>query len=89
MLRGSQFATSADSQATLVKARQEIILSAGPLHTPQILQLSGIGDAATLSSLNIETVVDLPAVGQNLQDHPLLVTVFGCEDNIISVILQC
>nr|XP_036580508.1 gmc oxidoreductase [Colletotrichum truncatum]KAF6788420.1 gmc oxidoreductase [Colletotrichum truncatum] len=74
---GVEYATSVTSKKITVRARKEIILSAGALHTPQILQLSGIGGAEKLASLNITPVVDLPAVGQNLQDHPLLVAVFG------------
>lgn len=50
-------------------------MAAGSIHTPQILQVSGIGNPATLSSINVTTVVDLPAVGQNLQDHVLLAVV--------------
>lgn len=46
-----------------------IILCAGAFNTPQLLQLSGIGSAAHLESLGIKTVVDLPGVGENLQDH--------------------
>jgi choline dehydrogenase-like flavoprotein len=58
-----------------VGVRREAILAAGSLHTPQILQVSGIGDPALLSSIEVPTVVDLPAVGQNLHDHVLLATV--------------
>jgi len=55
-----------------VKATREVILAAGAIHTPQILQLSGIGPKKLLDSAGIETVVDLPGVGQNFQDHPML-----------------
>ncbi len=47
----------------------EVILSGGAINTPQLLQLSGVGDAADLTPLGIETIVDLPGVGANLQDH--------------------
>ncbi|SDK37634.1 choline dehydrogenase [Sediminibacillus albus] len=47
----------------------EVILSGGAINTPQLLQLSGVGDAKHLRSLGIEPVVDLPGVGENLQDH--------------------
>lgn len=47
----------------------EIILSAGAFNSPQLLQLSGIGDSEHLNSLGIETVQHLPGVGENLQDH--------------------
>lgn len=50
------------------KAKKEVILSAGPISSPQILQLSGVGPKATLEHLDIPCKVDLP-VGENLQDH--------------------
>ena len=51
------------------KARSEVILSAGAVGTPQILQRSGIGPAEVLNPLGITPVLDLPGVGANLQDH--------------------
>ncbi|WP_022706273.1 GMC family oxidoreductase [Paracoccus zeaxanthinifaciens] len=50
-------------------AGQEVILSAGAINSPQILQLSGIGPAAYLQSLGVTPVIDLPQVGEGLQDH--------------------
>ncbi|MEU4158303.1 choline dehydrogenase [Actinoplanes sp. NPDC026670] len=47
----------------------EVILCGGAINTPQILQLSGIGDSAELSALGIDPVHHLPGVGENLQDH--------------------
>jgi choline dehydrogenase-like flavoprotein len=47
----------------------EVILSGGAVNSPQLLLLSGIGGAAELNALGIPVVVDLPAVGKNLQDH--------------------
>jgi choline dehydrogenase len=52
-----------------VRAAREVILSAGAVQTPQILQLSGIGPAAQLQAGGIKPVHDLPGVGRNLQDH--------------------
>ncbi|WP_422037022.1 GMC family oxidoreductase [Roseibium sp.] len=52
-----------------VKARREVILSAGAVNSPQILMLSGIGDGTGLQAKGIDTVLHRPAVGRNLQDH--------------------
>ena len=51
------------------RARQEVILSGGSINSPQVLQLSGVGSGALLQNLGIAVVHDLPAVGENLQDH--------------------
>jgi choline dehydrogenase len=51
------------------RATREVILCGGAINSPQLLQLSGIGDATLLRSLGITPLVDAPAVGQNLQDH--------------------
>jgi choline dehydrogenase len=52
-----------------VRARGEVILSAGPINSPQLLKLSGVGPAAELAALGIAVVRELPGVGENLQDH--------------------
>ena len=52
-----------------IYANNEVILSAGSISSPQILQLSGIGDAKQLEKLGIDVVHNNPAVGKNLQDH--------------------
>ena len=57
-------------KATLtIHAKKEVILSAGAISSPQILQLSGIGDKDLLNKLGIKTIHHNPAVGKNLQDH--------------------
>lgn len=53
----------------VAKAKGEVLLSAGAIQSPQLLQLSGIGPAALLKNLGIPVVHDLPGVGENLQDH--------------------
>ncbi|SIS72802.1 GMC family oxidoreductase [Paracoccus saliphilus] len=58
------------------KARGEVILAAGAINSPAILELSGIGQGERLSALGIDTVLDLAGVGENLQDHLQLRTVF-------------
>jgi len=52
-----------------VRARREVILSGGPINSPQLMKLSGIGPAAELSALGIDVVADRRGVGENLQDH--------------------
>ncbi len=54
----------------IAHAGREIIMAAGALVTPQLLMLSGIGDAAQLKAHGIACLADLPGVGQNLIDHP-------------------
>jgi choline dehydrogenase len=52
-----------------VRAGWEIILSGGPINSPHLLKLSGVGPAGELQALGIDVVHDLPGVGENLQDH--------------------
>ncbi|KAJ8728001.1 hypothetical protein PYW08_016386 [Mythimna loreyi] len=52
-----------------LKAKHEVIISAGSIDTPQLLMLSGIGPEKHLAEKNIKTVINLPMVGQNLHDH--------------------
>jgi choline dehydrogenase-like flavoprotein len=56
-------------RTTDVRAKGEVILCAGSVGSPQILQLSGVGPAEWLGELGIATVADRPGVGRNLQDH--------------------
>ena len=55
-----------------VRARKEVIVSSGAVNSPQLLLLSGVGPAAELRACGIDVRVDLPGVGMNLQDHPLI-----------------
>lgn len=61
-----------------VGARREVILCAGAVQSPQLLQLSGIGPGALLARHGIAVVNDLPGVGENLQDHFQVKTIFRC-----------
>lgn len=58
-----------DGQNREVHARREVLLCAGAFQSPQLLQLSGIGNGEDISAHGIDVVHDLPGVGQNLQDH--------------------
>lgn len=58
-----------DEQHHFAAARHDIILAAGAIQSPHLLELSGVGDAGRLRSLGIPVVADLPGVGENLSDH--------------------
>ena len=63
----------------MLRAAQGVVLAAGAIGTPQILQLSGVGPAPLLREHGIEVRHDLPGVGENLQDHLQIRAVFGVE----------
>ncbi|GAA5982892.1 hypothetical protein JCM5350_001544 [Sporobolomyces pararoseus] len=66
---GVEFAASSNGTSYTVNARQEVILSAGVIGSPQLLQVSGVGPSDLLTSLGITVVKDLPGVGWGLTDH--------------------
>jgi len=57
------------ANGTVIKAAKEIILSAGSIQSPGLLELSGIGQPAVLRAAGVEPLIELPGVGENLQDH--------------------
>lgn len=61
-----------DGQIQQINARQGVVVSAGAIASPRLLMLSGIGDASHLQDMGIKPLLDLPGVGQNLQEHPAL-----------------
>ena len=67
-------------EETFVAEGEEIILSAGAIGSPHLLMLSGVGPASQLNYQNIPLVMDLPGVGQNLRDHPLVFTSYRVPD---------
>ncbi|KAF2802690.1 choline dehydrogenase [Mytilinidion resinicola] len=67
---GVTFVSRANGSVSTVSARKEVILAAGAIHTPQLLQLSGIGPKAVLKAAGVKVKKDLAAVGANFQDHP-------------------
>lgn len=71
-----------DGQLCGVSARKEVVLAAGTFNTPQILELSGIGNPKVLSQHGIDIVVANPAVGENLQDHLRPRVGFECNEDV-------
>ena len=57
----------------------EVVLSAGAINSPRLLMLSGIGPASHLYEHGVDVRVDLPGVGHNLQDHPIVYSAYGTE----------
>lgn len=65
--------------ATQCAYADKIILCGGAINSPQLLQLSGIGNARELEALDIQPIVDLPGVGENLQDHLEVYIQYACK----------
>ncbi|SCZ92608.1 BZ3500_MvSof-1268-A1-R1_Chr5-2g08026 [Microbotryum saponariae] len=70
---------------TTVAARREIIVSAGAFQSPQLLMVSGIGPKDQLSQFGIKQIVDLPGVGQNLQDHAFFSPAYEIKNSIYNL----
>ena len=79
-LRCSGAVVNKAGQSVTVNATGEVVLSAGAIGSPQILQLSGIGPAELLKSHGIEVQLDAPGVGENLQDHLQIRAVFKVKN---------
>ncbi|KAK7755135.1 hypothetical protein SLS62_002950 [Diatrype stigma] len=82
---GVEYLTPENHTITL-KASKEVILSAGSLRTPMILERSGIGNPAIISQLGIDTTVELPGVGENLQDQPNVALIYAGKTNVTGVV---
>jgi len=65
-----------------VAAAAEVVLCGGAINTPQLLQLSGIGPAAVLHDAGVSPIVDLPGVGENLQDHLEVYVQYACTQPV-------
>jgi 4-pyridoxate dehydrogenase len=66
-----------DRQVRAARAGTDVIVAAGAINSPQLLMLSGIGPADHLKSVGVEAKVDLPSVGENLWDHPMIMTAWS------------
>jgi choline dehydrogenase len=73
-----------DDHPQTVGAEHEVILCAGAIGTPQLLQLSGIGPAGHLRTFGIRVVADLDGVGANLSDHPLGVVIYSAAQPMVA-----
>lgn len=67
------------AEAYQVRAKKEVIVSAGTLHTPQVLQRSGIGPRDVLEAAGVEVKYHLPGVGWNFHDHQMYSVSWNCE----------
>ncbi|KAJ7198790.1 pyranose dehydrogenase [Mycena pura] len=78
---GAEFSQDQHAPALKVTARKEVILSAGSVGTPFILLHSGVGNATALRALGIPSFLDLPSVGQNTSDQPVLLATWVVSGN--------
>ncbi|KAL6712127.1 hypothetical protein ACN47E_000004 [Coniothyrium glycines] len=67
---GVQYKSRSDGSVKQVYAKREVILAAGSVFTPQLMQLSGLGPKQVLAAAGVRVKKDMPAVGANMQDHP-------------------
>jgi choline dehydrogenase len=76
---GVDYLQGESNQIISAGARREVLLCAGAIASPQILQRSGVGPASLLNRLDINLVHDLPGVGENLQDHLEMYLQYACK----------
>ena len=69
--------TDATGKTSIVNAKKEVVLAAGAIQTPKLLQLSGVGPRSVLEAAGVKVKVELDAVGSNFQDHPYATVVFA------------
>ncbi|PLW12555.1 hypothetical protein PCANC_18144 [Puccinia coronata f. sp. avenae] len=79
---GVEYSSSGTVSRAMVN--KEVVMSAGAIGTPAILERSGIGKPSIIKSLNIPVTLDLPAVGSNLADHPALLGTYRLKSGIVS-----
>lgn len=81
----SSVSVSVNGTDYVIKAEREVLLSGGAFGSPQMLELSGIGNSTILDSVGIETVLDQPNVGENLQDHVYMPLGYQVVDGITTL----
>ena len=79
LVKGVQI--SKDGQTKNINASREVVVSAGSINSPRLLELSGIGDATLLKDLGIDVAINNPNVGENLQNHVMSLVVFDIQDD--------
>lgn len=77
---GVKFTSTTSGKSYNVVAKKEVILSAGTVNSPQILELSGVGSASVLKAAGVTQVIDNANVGENLQDHTYSYAAFELKD---------
>ncbi|KAG6368745.1 hypothetical protein INS49_002959 [Diaporthe citri] len=82
--KGAQLITKGGS-AQSVAVRKEVIISAGAINSPRLLELSGVGGADLLQRLGVDVLVDNPHVGENLQNHLFTGISFEARDDVDTI----
>ncbi|KAK3328638.1 hypothetical protein B0T19DRAFT_462299 [Cercophora scortea] len=79
---GVEYLPTAGGDLLTAVATKEVLVAAGAIHTPQLLQLSGVGPAPLLRKFSINVVADLPGVGANFHDQPSIIIPYNFTNNI-------
>lgn len=82
--KGVQF-TSQDGATQTISARKEVIISAGAINSPRLLELSGVGGGDLLQHLGIDVMVDNPHVGENLRNHLFTGLTYEVRDDVDTI----
>ena len=79
---GLKYTSQYDNKTYTVRAHSDVVLSAGAINTPQLLMLSGVGNADHLKKVHVTSLAHLPGVGENLQDHLEVYVQYKCTHPI-------
>lgn len=74
--------TTEDGRSHTIRTAKEVIVTAGAINSPRLLELSGIGDKGLIESLGISCLVNNPNVGENLQNHPMCMLAFKLRQDL-------
>jgi choline dehydrogenase len=85
---GVRYGSKPGAPPKIVRAEREVLVCGGAVQSPQLLQLSGIGEADALRKLGIDVVADSPDVGQNLQDHLDVTVIHSCPEPVTAYSMQ-